>query len=612
VFILLFATAVFRYANRQPQSTAALPEIKLRQLTTNSSENAVKSGAISPDGKYLAYADRVGMHLKLIATSETRTIPQPHEIKSNSVEWGIGGLSWFRDGTRFLALLHPLGIGPDELNSQNSSIWIVSVLGGPPRKIRGEAVFDSISPDGSLIAFETHKGRLGEREIWLMGSNGENAWKLYETDERSAIGGLQWSPDGQKVIYTRTEEAEQTLVGGNPNGGPPTTILSPLDWRSAGEYLWMPDGRMIYSLWELGFTSTTCNLWQIRLDPRGEFIGKPQRITNLPSVCNAGFSVTADSKRLVFLESRDHANVYVADLQASGTRIANPSRLTLDEGWNNPAAWTADGSAVFFYSNRNGVEGLFKQSLGQDTAERLSTVEEGKASPVSACLSQGSWLLSGTMHGGSCTCLSPEGSWLLYGTVKAGFSAPAKLMRVPVTGGFPQVILTANFVGGPRCARSPATLCAIAERSVDRKLIEFTAFDPVKGRGRKLAEFTTEATGDYEWDLSPDGTRIAILKNREGQIRVLWLNGRAQQEITVKGWDVLTTLVWAVDGEGLFVSSFTERGSVLLSVDLQGNARLLWEDKGGLGTYAVPSPDGRHVAMQGFTEDGNLWMMENF
>jgi len=38
----------------------------------------------------------------------------------------------------------------------------------------------------------------------------------------------------------------------------------------------------------------------------------------------------------------------------------------------------------------------------------------------------------------------------------------------------------------------------------------------------------------------------------------------------------------------------------------------LWEDKGGLGTYAVPSPDGRHVAMQGFTEDANIWMMENF
>src|SRR5271169_1938440 len=142
------------------------------------------------------------MHLKLIATGETRTVPQAAEINSNAIEWQIGpGISWFPDGTRFLALLHPLGIGYEQVNSVGSSIWIVSVLGGPPRKIRDEALFDSVSPDGSLIAFETHKGRLGDREIWLMGPHGENARKLYETDENSAIGGLQWSPDGQRIIY---------------------------------------------------------------------------------------------------------------------------------------------------------------------------------------------------------------------------------------------------------------------------------------------------------------------------------------------------------------------------------------------------------------------------
>jgi hypothetical protein len=34
--------------------------------------------------------------------------------------------------------------------------------------------------------------------------------------------------------------------------------------------------------------------------------------------------------------------------------------------------------------------------------------------------------------------------------------------------------------------------------------------------------------------------------------------------------------------------------------------------RGGTGTYGVPSPDGRHLAMQKMTVEGNLWMMENF
>jgi Tol biopolymer transport system component len=153
-------------------------------------------------------------------------------------------------------------------------------------------------------------------------------------------------------------------------------------------------------------------------------------------------------------------------------------------------------------------------------------------------------------------------------------------------------------------------LCAIAERSADRQHLVFTAFDPVKGLGQKLAEYTTEPMSYYEWHLSPDGTRIAIPRNHEGRIDIVWLNGRAPQQITVKGWSTLTGAVWAADGKSLFVYTSKDRGAVLLKVDEQGNARVL-------GTYpdisyTVPSPDGRHLAIQVTTQNANLWMMENF
>jgi hypothetical protein len=34
--------------------------------------------------------------------------------------------------------------------------------------------------------------------------------------------------------------------------------------------------------------------------------------------------------------------------------------------------------------------------------------------------------------------------------------------------------------------------------------------------------------------------------------------------------------------------------------------------EGGNGTYAIPSPDGRHLAIKSWTLDSNIWMMENF
>src|SRR5207253_3575036 len=80
---IALATILFTL-NRPPKRVSVAPEIKLRQLTTNSSENPVIGGAISPDGKYLAYSDTRGLHIKLLDTSETRTVPKPEALKDQS------------------------------------------------------------------------------------------------------------------------------------------------------------------------------------------------------------------------------------------------------------------------------------------------------------------------------------------------------------------------------------------------------------------------------------------------------------------------------------------------------------------------------------------------
>jgi len=601
VAVAIVASATLWFARTQPGSNNPPPEMKWRQLTTNSSENVVTGGAISPDGRYLAYADRMGIHIKLIERGETQTIPQPDELKNRWVDWGIG--PWFPDGTRFLADAHPPGIW---WTSQSSSIWIVSVLGGPPHKLRDEASAHSISRDGSTISFGTNKGRFGDREIWLMGSSGEQARKLYDTDENSMICCLDWSPDGQWALYEKMDEAGLVgLFSRDLKGGPPIAILPPSEAKRVFDYLWLPDGRVIYALLEPSPEDGTCNYWQIRIDPRnGAPVEKPRRITNWAGFCVTDASATSDSKRLVFLEYRFHTSVFVADLQARGTRVTTPTRLTLDESVNHPLGWTADSKAVLFLSTRNGADTIFKQSLDRDAAEPFIIAKENED-------------LMDTI------CLNPEGSSVLYMVRPNPWDhpmAPAKLMRVPINGGSPQLVLAANFYDrGPRCARSPATLCVMAERSADRKQLVFAALDPVKGRGRELAEVKTDPIAEYQWDLSSDGARISILRNREGptpfnlerRIQILSLNDRAQKEITVKGWNYLKNAVWMADGKGLFVSSLNERGSVLLRVDLRGNAHVLWEHKSG-GTYGLPSPDGHHLAMLDQTENTNIWMLENF
>jgi serine/threonine protein kinase len=592
--VLLLAATTFWFARRQSLSTQTPPEVKLRQLTANSSENRVLSGKISPDGKYLAYTDGRGIHAKFLETDETSAISQPAELKSNKVEWDVD--CWFPDSTRFLVNSHPLGVAYFGRSSEESSIWVVSLLGEAPRRLRDHAIAYSISPDGSLIAFGTNSGKFGDREIWLMGTDGDQARKLYDSNEDSGIGGLTWTSDGQRGSYVKTDGSGKTLVSRDLKGGPLTTLLPPSEMAQMTNFSWLPDGRLIYSGRESGAIGFTCNYWAMRIDPHtGERIEKPRRLTNGPGICMDYSVATADGRRLSFLGWDYHATAYVADLDESGTRIANVREFTFTDSGDIPVDWTADSRAIILMSKRSGHSGIYKQSLNEETAEPLVTGPED-------------------VRGAR---VSPDGASVVYtvATNPKESAASVQVRRVPITGGPSQLVTTVP--PGHRdwilCARSPSTLCVVNEPTADGKQFVISAFDPMKGRGPELARFDLDPTANL-WllALSPDGTRIAALRGWEGAIQILSLRGQPAQVIPVKGWNRLQTLDWAADGKGFYVSCGVQRGSVLLHVDLQGNAKVLWKNDSGLRTLGRPSPDGRHLAIQVLIQNSNIWMIENF
>jgi serine/threonine protein kinase/DNA-binding winged helix-turn-helix (wHTH) protein/dipeptidyl aminopeptidase/acylaminoacyl peptidase len=593
---LAFVTTALFWSARQKQPS--LPEVKETQITASSGDAPVGGNAISPDGKYLAYCDRVGIHLKVLATGEIRTLSE------GSLEEYF---AWFPDSTRFLA-----GLSWDE------GIREYSITGGPPRLFLKSGTLSSVSPDGSLVSYTTHKGHMGDREIWLIGSDGTNPRLFFSVGEDATLQEPYWTPDGRRISYQlmrqTADRVECAVVTRDLQGGSPIVLYSDrsqnVEITKLQDLVWLPGGRLILSLdssdSDVGEAfSTRCNLWELHVDSAtGQPTGPMRRLTNWAGgAVTTALYATADGKKISAYRMAGSILIDLADVTANGKRVSAPRLFTPTEGFNHAPVWSHDSQTLFFESNRNGRVQIFRQSISSAIAQPVSLESPESGLPT----------------------ISPDGSFLVFTprhNPKAGSATPVQIMRVPLNGGVPQPVLTARIYDMPRCARSPATMCAIAEPNENRSQIIFTAFDPEQGRGRELTRFAVDPNSDYAWDLSPNGEQIAILRREprsdgkifgtEGPIYVLSLNGKPPRKLQAEGRNFHEYVDWAADGKGLLLTGQTPGMAEVLRVDLSGKVTVLWSKEGVYAFRAVPSPDGRHLAILRRTENNNVWLLENF
>lgn len=596
---LVFSAIAYRWHSRQ--HAAIHLQAKERQLTTNSSETAVVTGRLSPDGRYLAYSDVQGVHLKLLETGETRTLALPESQKRVPLEWYVN--AWFPDGTRLLVNSSSPGTLGD--------IWTFSLVGSQPRVLRQHAWGWSVSPDGASIAFatKTHRayymsylGVIGYEDIWVMNANGEQARQIDGADPNTEFESVRWSPDGQWLAYVKFRQTRgkypvdievRELRGGTPR------VLLPMDVQSLLPSLeWLSDGQLIFTQ-QTREEGEDCDLWTMRLDQRtAQPVAPAQRLTNWSGFCPQGLSASADGKRLAFQKIAWQESVYVGEVGPNAVLLGPPTRLTLSDSTDAPIDWIPDSRAVLFTSDRNGHQQIFKQSLGSDTPE---LIEVGFPDPF----------LCG---------MSPDGSWILFNTTGDWEAQTSEVRRIPLEGGTTEFVGTVHYGAdaGMRCSKSPAALCAVGEYTEDHRHLIFTAFDPLSGRGRELVRYDTDPSARYSWDLSRDGSRIALLNPPDGVVHILHLNGEPPEQIVVKDLKVGDALGWWKDNSGLLVDNVTARGTALSYLSMNGKAHTIWEVPGSRNArfnqapWAIPSPDGRHLAINGFILSSNIWMVENF
>ena len=593
IAVLLVGTGVGLYIAYGPHHPA---QIQQRRLTANPEDDPVLGAAISPDGKYLAFSDHTGLYLRDTETGETHPISLPKGFAAVPS-------SWYPDGTHLLATSVE---GPKTF----PSLWQISIMGGAPRKLIDDGRLASVSRDGSQIAFV--RGSNVDEEMWIMQSNGEQPRQLLGK-ARNMFGTPAWSPDGKRIVYVAgiyvpeefemstsirlfdlQNDREETIF----EAGSRQSIMINGEVDSNAHLgpglAWTKDNHLIFAYSEPPPNQGDSNIWSAPLDSRGHFAGKATRLTATPDDV-ASLNMSADGRRIAYAKFSMNPDVYITELNSAGTRLSPLQQLTLDDRKDYPFSWTPDSKQVLFVSDRDGAFHLFKQQIDQTVPELLVAGNDQTMGPR----------------------LTPDNSTVLYRIwPKLGDNSTSdRMMRVPLAGGPPQIVLQHKGMSNLQCARLPSTLCIFDSRSATE--MSFFRFDPFTGKSEEIpqARIQGETPYAYNWSLSPDGKILALSKKeavqKDPSITFFSLADGSRRTITAKAWAGISSIDFAADGRSLWAPVFTNtRKWALLNIDLQGHTRTLLEDSNMTIGWAIPAPDGKHLALWKARGSSNVWMLE--
>jgi Tol biopolymer transport system component len=209
----------------------------------------------SPDGKWLAYHSHrsVGPVATYSAEGSTDDIylrragaPMEAEIRLTDFGWEVGNADWAPDGRRLLFDSWERGGTPGVARPWIATIDTVS--GGlielanlPLPEGFGDTLFGAWAPFGDKIAMV---GRIdGSRQaIWILSSDGSESRRLVQFESRTH-GGVDWTPDGETVVYAALVNGHMQLFA-VPGSGGPTRQLSRGEENLIHPQV-SPDGRWI-------------------------------------------------------------------------------------------------------------------------------------------------------------------------------------------------------------------------------------------------------------------------------------------------------------------------------------------------------------------------------
>lgn len=568
----LGAFVIFTFVPRRNSTTlSAVPSAtKIARLT---STGRASHAAISPDGRYVVHVaienGQESLRVRQVNTTSDVQIVPPADVQ-------YAELTFSRDGDFIYYVV-------SKKNSPTNLLYQIPVLGGAPRKLIedvGSAV--TLSPDGQQLAFIRDFPSQGEQALIIVNADGMNERKLAARKLPNFLKSLSWSPNGKTLACAagsfvpsyNSYVVEVSLETGKEKP------ISSQPWLFVGQVAWLADGSgLILDASEQGSASFDSNqIWYLSY-PGGEARRLTTDLNNYTSV-----SLTADSSRLVAVQSQRAANIWVVPLGDASRAPQITRGVGQRDGWSG-LAWTTDGK-IIYASQTSGNDDLWIMSQDGSNQRQLTANARMNAQPavsqdgryfvftsdragtsniwrMDADGSNSKQLTSGS--GENLAQCSPDGKWVLYTLLGTG---KPTLWRVSMNGGAPQQ-LTDRFTSSPVISPDGKLVACFYREDQPNSASKIALLPFEGGEPIRLFDVPTSIGRLLRW--TPDGRALTYILTASG-VSDVWsqpIDGGAPKQLTNFKTDQIFWFDWSRDGKQLAVA----RGSVASDVVLISSFR---------------------------------------
>lgn len=249
------------------------PESGLARKTSDFTTEASVAHWMPDSRGLLAYVDRAGEAVQLLATDRDGSWPRPVVALSGDVRDARPS----PDGSSVVVVFRPAD-DPNrwDLRIADLNTRSVRLLSGAPKQ---KDWMPRWSPDGRTIAFISQRG--GWDQVWLLGADGQGLRQL--TSAPNDVTDLAWSPDGKRLACTLNREGAFDLCLLDTADGQLTDLV-----RGEGLFsrpAWSPDGSFLTAEYESPLAPP--DIYRIEL-PSGQMrqltFSKPPALASKPLV----------------------------------------------------------------------------------------------------------------------------------------------------------------------------------------------------------------------------------------------------------------------------------------------------------------------------------------